>query len=397
MDLSPTTDEMTFLAAVRAFLDDELRPEWCGVADSDARPDHRIAGLWQAALARKGWLTPAWPPEHGGCGWTPMQHHLFRTECARRRAPKTSHISLGMVGPLICAFGSAAQQALYLPGILSGEDIWCQGFSEPGAGSDLASLRTAARREGETYVVSGQKIWTSYAHRATRMFSLVRTDPRAARPQAGISMLLIDMTLPGVTVRPIRTIDGGHHFNEVFLDEVRVPADCLLGTENKGWDYARFLLGHERTGIADVAATRGVVEEVATIAAAEPCGQGNLLEDGDFGSRLASLEIRLGALEMLELRVMDAAARGQSRHHDASMLKVLGTELKQAALLMGVEALGPLGDVDAADDVPAHRSGAGRHLVRDALFYRAASIYGGTNEVQRNIIAKALLGSGGEI
>jgi alkylation response protein AidB-like acyl-CoA dehydrogenase len=395
MDLSLTPGEIAFRDEVRAFLDGALKPEWCGIADSDSRARPDIAALWQAALARQGWLTPAWPVGFGGCDWTPMQHHIFKAECSRRRAPKISHMALGMVGPLICAFGSEAQQHHYLPRIVSGADIWCQGFSEPGAGSDLASLRTAARLEGETYIVTGQKIWTTYAHQATQMFCLVRTDPAAARPQAGISILLIDMASPGITVRPIRTIDGAHHFNEVFLDEVRAPVDCRLGEANKGWDYARFLLAHERTGIADVVATRSALDEVAQVASAERRGDASLLDDSDFGARLARLDIALDALDMLELRVTDAAVRGHGRGHDASMLKILGTELKQHALLLGVEALGPLGA--AGDEGPAHPSGRGRHFVTDALFYRAASIYGGANEIQRNIVAKAILRPGTEV
>ena len=379
------------------FLDEALRPEWRGVSDHDPRPEPKTIRHWQAVLAAKGWLVPAWPLAHGGCGWTPMKHHIFKTECARLRAPKTPHVSLGMVGPLICAFGSPAQQAYYLPRIVSGEDIWCQGFSEPGAGSDLAALKTTAKRDGNTYVVTGQKIWTTYAHDATRMLGLVRTDPNAPRPQAGISMLLIDMTSPGITVRPIQTIDGAHHFNEVFLDEVRVPVSRRLGEENKGWDYARFLLLHERSGIADIAATRGVIEEVAAIAAAEPCGSGTLLDDSSFSERLGRLEVRLEALEILELRMMDANERGQGGSYDASVLKILGTELKQAVFQMGIEALGPLASIDVDDDAPVHSSGAGRHLVTDALFYRAASIFGGTNEIQRNIVARALLKNDVEI
>jgi alkylation response protein AidB-like acyl-CoA dehydrogenase len=396
MDLSLTADEIAFRDAVRRFLDDALKPEWRGVADSDARARPEIAAQWQAALARQGWLTPAWPARFGGCGWTPMRHHIFRSECSRRGAPKISAMSFGMVGPLICAFGSEAQQSRYLPRIVSGADIWCQGFSEPGAGSDLAAIKTTARLDGDAYIVTGQKIWTTYAHRATQMLCLAKTDPNAARPQAGISILLIDMALPGITVRPIRTIDGEHHFNEVFLDEVRAPAHCRLGEENKGWDYARFLLTHERSGIADVMTTRGILDQVAGVAAAEPRSDGRLLDDGDFGARLARLDIALDALEILELRTLDAAERGESRDHDASMLKILGTELKQNALLLGVEALGPLGAIAPADGAPAHASGMGRHFVTDALFFRAASIYGGANEIQRNIVAKAMLRPGYE-
>lgn len=397
MDLTLTAEELAFQQEVRAFLDAELKPEWRGVSDIDNRVQPAVAAQWQAVLAAKGWLTAAWPAAHGGLGWSAMQHHIFKEECSKRRAPKISSMSIGMIGPLICLYGTPAQHAYYLPLIISGEDIWCQGFSEPGSGSDLASLKTAARRDGDEYVVVGQKIWTTYAHDATRMFCLVRTNPQAARPQAGISMLLIDMKLPGITVRPITTIDGQHHFNEVFFDDVRVKVSCLLGLENQGWDVARSLLGFERSGIADVVATRQLLHDVSAIAAGEARGNASLLDDDAFGDRLARLDITLDALETYELRVMDSVALGAARTYDASLLKILGSELKQKIHILGIEGLGHGASVWPDDVAPAHPSGAGRHLVQDALFFRAASIYGGANEIQRNIVAKSLLNSGVEI
>jgi len=391
MDLTLSAAELSFQKAVRDFLDAELKQEWRGVSDIDNRMQPEIMAQWQAALAAKGWLTAAWPAANGGLGWSPMQHHIFKEECSKARAPKISAMAIGMIGPLICAFGTPAQQEFYLPRIISGADIWCQGFSEPGSGSDLASLKTAARREGDSYIVSGQKIWTTYAHVASRMFCLVRTDPAAARPQAGISMLLIDMALPGITVRPIHTIDGEQHFNEVFFDDVRVPVSCLLGGEHQGWDVARALLAFERSGIADVVATRQLLNDVAQIAAAEPRGNGSLLDDDDFADRLTKLEIALDSLEIFEMRVMEAAERKAGKNYDASLLKILGSELKQKIHMLGIEALGPLAAAWPDDDAPAHASGAGAKLVVDALFYRAGSIYGGANEIQRNIIAKSLL------
>jgi alkylation response protein AidB-like acyl-CoA dehydrogenase len=393
MELALTAEEVAFHREVREFLDSGLKPEWRGVSDSDNRSQPEVTAQWQAVLATKGWLTAGWPAAHGGLGWSPMQHHIFKEECSKRRAPKLSSMSIGMIGPLICLYGTTAQQAYYLPRIISGDDVWCQGFSEPGSGSDLASLKTAARRDGDEYVVAGQKIWTTYAHYATRMFCLVRTNPLAARPQAGISMLLIDMKLPGITVRPIRTIEGEHHFNEVFFDAVRVPVSCLLGAENQGWDVARSLLAFERSGIADVVTTRQALHDVLAIAAGEARGNGSLLDDDDFGDRLARLEIALDALETFELRVMDAVSRRAGSAHDASILKILGSEVRQKIHMLGVEALGQFGAVWPDDAAPAHLSGAGRHLVQDALFFRAASIYGGANEIQRNIIAKSLLKS----
>jgi alkylation response protein AidB-like acyl-CoA dehydrogenase len=396
MDLTLTAAELSFQQEVRDFLDAELKPEWRGVSDIDNRTQPAIMAQWQAVLAAKGWLTAGWPASNGGLGWSPMQHHIFKEACSEARAPKILSMSIGMVGPLICAFGSLAQKAFYLPRIISGADIWCQGFSEPGAGSDLASLKTTARREGDAFLVSGQKIWTTYAHVASQMFCLVRTDLGAARPHAGISMLLIDMKLPGITVRPIRTIDGEHHFNEVFFDNVRVPASCLLGGENKGWDVARALLTFERSGIADVVATRQLLKDVAAIAAGEKRGNASLLDDDDFANRLAKLEIALDSLEIYEMRVMEAAERKAAKDYDPSILKILGTELKQKIHALGIEALGALAAVWPDGDAPAHPSGAGSKLVVDALFFRAGSIYGGANEVQRNIVAKSVLKSASE-
>jgi alkylation response protein AidB-like acyl-CoA dehydrogenase len=396
MDLSFTERERSFQHEVRGFMDEHLRPEWRGVADSSARQDLAVVLKWQRVLARKGWLTPAWPIQFGGCDWTPLQHYIFKSESSRLRAPKILQMSIGMVGPLICAFGTPAQQAYFLPRIVSGEDLWCQGFSEPGSGSDLASLKTIARLAGDTYVVSGQKIWTTYAHEATQMLCLLKTDPLASPVHAGISMLLIDMSSPGITVRPIRTIDGQHHFNQVFLDDVIVPVSCRLGEANKGWQYARFLLAHERTGIADVVATRGLIEEVAAVASAASCGDEALLDNADFGARLARLRVFLEALEIMELRIMDGIQRGRGRDIDVSMLKILGTELKQKILRLGTEALGTLATLEPGDGVPKHASGTGGHLVNDELFFRSASIFGGSNEIQRNIIAKALFRSESE-
>jgi alkylation response protein AidB-like acyl-CoA dehydrogenase len=380
MDLSLSESEARFLGEVEAFLDRRLKPEWRGVADSDARPNRAVSIAWQAELAARGWLVPAWPEEHGGCNWTAMQLHLFRTALARARAPRLIPMAFSMVGPLICAYGTDAQKAFYLPRIITSEDLWCQGFSEPGAGSDLAALTTTARRDGAVYRVDGRKIWTSYAHLATRMFALVRTDKEAARRQDGISMLLIDMTLPGISVRPIRTIDGAHHFNEVLFDDVAVPVTCLLGPEHGGWGCARFLLSHERTGMADIAATRTMLDRVAG------CGG----TDDEFGRRLAALDIRSDAVEMLELRSMAADSFGVAGAIVPSLLKIAGTELRQATLQLGVEALG-------LDGIVAQGGGPEAHLVHDALFYRAASIYGGTNEIQRNQIARAVLRSGGGV
>src|ERR1700722_20351286 len=282
MDISLTADDEAFRSEVVSFLAANLKPEWRAVADFDGRPDREVIIEWQRLVAKQGWLTTGWPPEYGGRQLTPMQKLIFSAETARARAPLVPHMEFGMIAPLICAYGNQAQKDYFLPRLLAGEDIWAQGFSEPGAGSDLASLRTAARLEGDHYTVSGQKIWTTHAHIATQLLCLVRTIPEAARPQQGISMLLIPMNLPGIKVRPIRSIDGWHHFNEVFLDDVQVPVERRLGEENLGWTYAKALLTNERQGIAEIQPTRVLMEEVATVAASEPRGGGWLGEDRVF-------------------------------------------------------------------------------------------------------------------
>ena len=386
MDISMSTDEISFRDKVRATIAEKLEPDWREVCELASRSVPAVANAWQKVMATEGWLTANWPAEYGGHPWTPLQFYILKSELARARAPAYPHLEFGMVAPLIYTFGTKAQKDYLLPRLLSGEDTWCQGFSEPGSGSDLASLKTIARREGDSYLVNGQKIWTSFAHRATQMFALFRTDPNAARPQAGISMFVLPMSSPGITVRPIIGINGGHHLNEVFFDDVRIPATSLLGEENKGWDCARFLLIHERSGIAEVQGTRGVLTDVAAIV------------DMDYLSHLAeplaALLARLEALETFELQFMEMASRNVAPPHFASMLKVIGSELRQEALALGQRALGPLAEIRSGEGAPQHPSGRGRHMAGDALFYRAASIYGGTNEVQRNIIAKTLLRDG---
>ncbi len=392
MDISLTAEDAAFRDEVIDFIAENLKPEWQAVADFDGRPDRRIIIEWQRLVAEKGWLTTGWPPEYGGRQLTPMQKLIFNAETARARAPLIPHMEFGMIAPLIYTYGDQAQKDYFLPRLLRGEDIWAQGFSEPGSGSDLASVRTSARLEGDQYVVSGQKIWTTNAHIATQLLCLVRTDAQAARPQLGISMLLIPMDLPGIKVRPIRSIDGWHHFNEVFLDDVLVPASRRLGEENLGWSYAKALLAHERQGIAEIQPTRVLLEEVATVAAAEPRAGGMLIEDRDFARRFSALEVELDGLEMLELRAMQQAQLGTERGYEASLLKLAGSRLRQEVMRLGVEALGALGEARSSAEAPIHPSGAGEHFVGDAIFSRATTIYGGTSEVQRNIVSRLVLG-----
>lgn len=382
MDLNLSADEIAFRDGLRAFIAANLPAEWRGVSDVSSRVDDAITRQWLDRLAPQGYLTAGWPAEFGGVAkWTPMQQHIFRSELARARAPEVPMMEFGMVAPLVILFGSDEQKARFLPRILSGEDRWGQGFSEPQAGSDLASLRTAARREGDEYVVNGQKIWTTYAHKATMLFCLVRTDPDAVRPHAGISMLFIPTDTPGITVRPIYTIEGSHHFNEVFFDDVRVPASARLGEENKGWDYARALLSFERFGAAALQTTQELLAQLGEL----------IGEEDPLRLELAALEAEADALEMYELRTFEGAERGIETGIEPSILKVVGSELRQRSLRLGEDGLGAYAEIRAGDGAPVHPSGIGRHFGTDSLFFRAASIYGGANEVQRNIIAKALL------
>ena len=347
--------------------------------------------VWTRALNAKGWAAPAWPAEKGGADWTPIQRYMFQLEARAAGAPVQDQAAMELVGPVICAFGSAAQKQTYLPAILNADTFWCQGFSEPNSGSDLASLRTRAVKDGDGYIVSGQKTWTSEAQRADMMFALVRTDGEV-RPQAGISFLLIDMKSPGLSVRPIYSIDEGHSVNEVFFDEVRVPCANLVGEENKGWTYAKFLLTNERAMSAETAHTRADLANLHAFCAEKA-------REPLFAAKLARLEIDLMALEYAVLRVLHD--EGGAQIAVASVLKLRGAELRQRVAELGVEALGADGLAVFADqeghdhtERPAPRPPAPDHAqgwLARAMFRRATTIYGGANEIQRNIIAKSVL------
>jgi alkylation response protein AidB-like acyl-CoA dehydrogenase len=386
-----TDDDLAFREEVRAFLAEHLPPEWRGVSEMSSRPDRALIAEWIRRLAAQGWLTTGWPRRYAGRALTVTQRYLLDVELANARAPLLPNMELKMVAPLIARFGSEAQQDYYLPRILSGEDIWAQGFSEPEAGSDLASLRTTATRVDDGYVIDGRKIWTTNAHIATQFFCLARTDRDAVKPQRGISMFLLPMTTPGISVRPIRTIDGRHHFNEVFLDQVHVPATALLGEENKGWNYAKALLENERLGIADVQPTRVLLNQVATVIAQAPDH-----DRAGFDRRLALLEIDLESLEFLEFRAFENARLGTERGYEPSLLKLLGARVRQELLILGREALGPLAEARSSPQAPRHAAGVGEHFVNDSLFYRAMSIYGGSSEIQRELIARTVLAQGKE-
>ncbi len=350
---------------------------------------------WQKILNEQGWMAPNWPVEYGGTGWSLTQKYIAAREFASACAPLPT-FGITMLGPVLIAFGSDAQKARYLPRILRSDDVWCQGYSEPGAGSDLAGLKTRAVRDGNQYIVNGQKLWTSYAHWADMMFCLVRTDPDA-KAQEGISFILIDMKIPGIEIRPIIGLDMGHTLNEVFLEDVRVPVENLVGEENKGWTYAKYLLQKERTFVARVAQSRHLVARLKIIAAEQRVGDGHLIDSADFKRRLTSLEINLRALEYSELRYLSRELHGEKIGLESSILKIKGSEIQQGLKQLLVESLGmysapyendmmPI-DSDYLSIGPQHMQG----IMAEHLYGRGASIFGGSNEIQRNILARQLL------
>jgi alkylation response protein AidB-like acyl-CoA dehydrogenase len=395
MDLDYTEEDRAFREQVRTFLDEHLPADLQHKVRSHLRLSRDDIVRWHKVLHRQGWVAPGWPAEYGGPGWTPVQRHVFDEECARAGTPPVMPFGVNMVAPVIMAFGSQAQKDYYLPRILSCEDWWCQGYSEPGAGSDLASLKTTAVRDGDHYIVNGQKTWTTLAQHADMIFCLVRTDP-SVRKQEGISFLLIDMRTPGVTVRPIIMLDEDHEVNEVFFDNVRVPVANLVGQENKGWTYAKYLLGHERTGIAAVGRSKRELAFLKRLARREQKNGRRLIEDPLFAAKLGALEIELMALEMTVLRVLAKADKAPGP--EVSVLKVRGTDIQQMLTELMVEAAGPM----ALPFDPAYLEGEREHSIGgdDAAAplapyyfnYRKTSIYGGSNEIQRNIIAQMILG-----
>jgi len=397
VDLTFTPEEQAFREEVRAFLEQDLPPRMRRfvLEGLHVPPEETVA--WQRLLHRKGWGGPNWPAEFGGTGWDPVRQYIFEEECAAAGAPRLLPFGLKMVGPVIMRFGSEAQQRRFLPRILSGEDWWCQGYSEPEAGSDLASLRTRAERRGDHYLVNGQKTWITLAQHADWIFCLVRTD-RAAKPQAGISFLLVDMKSPGVTVRPIIMLDGGHEVNEVWFEDVSVPVENLVGEENRGWTYAKFLLGHERANIAGIGASKRELERLKRIAASERKHGRPLAEDPAFAARLAQVEIDLMALEITNLRVLSAEAEQRTPGPEASLLKIKGTEIQQALTELMLQAVGPYAlpfRVEALDGGFQGEPVGPEYAAPLAATYcnmRKASIYGGSNEIQKNIIAQLILG-----
>jgi alkylation response protein AidB-like acyl-CoA dehydrogenase len=399
MDLRFTPEELAFRDEVRAFIRDNLPADIRERMRLGYSPRKQDVIAWQRILNRKGWAALSWPKEWGGPGWSAVQRMIFIEENQAAPAPELLSFNITMLGPVLIQFGTEEQKKRFLPRAANLDDWWCQGFSEPGAGSDLASLKTAARREGDHYVVNGSKIWTSTAHNADWCFVLVRTNPNAAKRQEGISFLLVDMKTPGITVRPIISIDGAHHLNEVFFDDVKVPVEMRIHEENRGWDVAKFLLGNERTGIARLGKSRERVAAAKEAARAVRFNGKPLIEDPTFRQRVAQLEVDMKALQITQFRVVSAGAKKSDGRPDplSSVLKVKGTELLQSTTELAMDAAGPLAMPIWAQELaemanePDMLAEAAEQATGNYLFLRAASIYGGTNEIQKNILSKAVL------
>ena len=397
MDLSFTKEEQAFRAEVRKFIDANLPADISAKVKNGKRLAKDDFVRWQKILHKQGWGATMWPQRFGGTGWSAVQQHIFDEESADAGAPLQLPFGLKMVAPVIMAFGNRSQQEYFLPRIVDGTDWWCQGYSEPGSGSDLASLKTKAENKGDHYVVNGQKTWNTLGQYADWIFCLVRTSSEG-RPQEGISFLLIDMKTPGITVRPIIMNDGEHEINEVWFEDVKVPAQNLVGEENKGWTYAKFLLGHERTGIAGVGRSKAALKHLKAIARAEKSNGRPLIEDQRFRDRIAQVELELMALEITNMRVLSAEKEKHAPGPEASILKIKGSEIQQTLAELMMQALGhyslpwlqealdagwqgePVG-ADYAASLPGHY-----------FNYRKTTIYGGSNEIQKNIIAQMILG-----
>ncbi|ETX12980.1 acyl-CoA dehydrogenase [Roseivivax halodurans JCM 10272] len=396
MDLTYTDDQKAFRDEVRTFLNDKLPSRLSGKVASGKRLTKADYEEWHAILNERGWLGVTWPAEFGGTGWDAVQRHIFEEETTRAHAPRIVPFGLNMLGPVLMKYGSKAQQDHYLPRILNSDDWWCQGYSEPGAGSDLAAVKTTAVREGDHYIVNGQKTWTTLGQYANMIFCLVRTS-KEGKPQEGISFLLIDMDSPGVEVRPIVLIDGEAEVNEVWLQDVKVPAENLVGEENRGWTYAKYLLTHERTNIAGVGFATTALENLRRIAGLEQSSGKPLIENPFFAAKLAQVEIDLMAMATTNLRTIAAAAAGQAPGAESSMLKIKGTVIRQEINALTRRAVGPyaLPFVSEALDEGSNVDPVGPDYALPAtqayFNNRKLSIYGGSNEVQRQIISKAIL------
>ncbi len=397
MDLSFTPEEIAFRDEMRRFFREEFPAE---IREKVAAGHHLTKEETirsQRVLNARGLAVPNWPVAWGGKDWSPVQVYLYQDEMQQANVPAPLAFNASMVGPVIAQFASDEQKQRFLPRAANLDDWWCQGFSEPGSGSDLASLRTRAERKGDKWIINGQKTWTTLAQYADWIFCLCRTDP-SAKKQEGISFIVFPMTSKGITVRPIQTIDGGHEVNEVFFDDVEVPVENLIGEENRGWDYAKFLLGNERTGIARVGASKAKVQRIKELAAIELVGQRPLIEDTKFREKLAEVEVELKALEMTQLRVVAAertAAKGKP-NPASSILKLKGSVIQQQLTELAIEVAGPFAmpyqPFEAGQNEEVVGPDYATEAAPDYFNYRKVSIYGGSNEIQRNIVAKAILG-----
>ena len=397
MDLNFTPQEEAFRAEVQAFLKAKLPERIATKVKAGQRLTKADQDEWHAILNERGWLANHWPEAYGGPGWGAVEKFIFDTECALAGGPRIVPFGVNMLGPVLIKFGNEAQKKYWLPRILSGEDWWCQGYSEPGAGSDLASVKTTAVRQGDHYIVNGQKTWTTQGQHANMIFCLVRTD-REAKAQSGISFLLVDMNSPGVELRPIRTLDGDKEVNEVFFTDVKVPVENLVGEENKGWTYAKYLLTYERTGIAGVGFCIAALAKLKVVAAKVMKNGQPLDQDPLFAARMAQVEIDLENMKTTNLRVIAAVAGGGVPGAESSMLKIRGTEIRQEILSLIRRAVGPyaLPFIEEAQYEGYAEEPVGPKEAATAAAnyfnYRKLSIFGGSNEIQKNIISKMILG-----
>jgi alkylation response protein AidB-like acyl-CoA dehydrogenase len=397
MNFDYSDEENAFREQVKTIMAEKLPKEIAQKNTSGQGLSKVEIEQWHAILNAQGWLAQGWPVDFGGTGWTPIQKHIFEEERVAAGGPEIIPFGLSMLAPVLIAFGSDEQKKEILPRILNGDDWWCQGYSEPGAGSDLASLKTRAVRDGDNYIVNGQKTWTTLGQYANKIFSLVRTSTEG-KPQQGISFLLMDMDAPGVTIRPIRTIDGDYEVNEVFFEDVRVPAKNLVGKENMGWTYAKFLLTHERTGIAGVPAAKNLLKKLKAVAAETEDDAGSLMDDPLFAARIAQVEIDLIAMELTNLRIVSEAQKGGAPGVESSMIKIKGTLIRQELTDLMRRAAGPYAMPFTPEIYEAGSNegpvGPDYAATVSAKYFnmRKISIFGGSNEIQRNIISKMMLG-----
>ena len=397
MNMNYTTEELAFRDEIRAFLDAKLPADIAAKVKGFRQLTKEDHQRWQKILSEQGWYATHWPEQYGGVSWTPVQKHIWDEESCRYGVPRSIPFGVNMVAPVIIKFGSEEQKQQYLPRILSGEDWWCQGYSEPGAGSDLASLKTRAVREGDHYIVNGQKTWTTLGQHANMIFCLVRTNTEV-KAQAGISFLLIDMNTPGITVRPIITLDGEHEVNEVFFEDVKVPAENLVGEEDQGWTYAKYLLTYERTGLAGIGLSKAALTHLKRLASRQLKNGKPLMQDSTFSQRIAQLEIDLMAAGISNLRIVASVEGGGVPGAESSMLKVRGTEIRQAINDLARRAIGPYAipfveeEMDLAFDGEFLSDPDAAPLAAHYFNNRKLSIFGGSNEIQKNIVSKMILG-----